>query len=106
VSVVALPTRVLAASSSESSENFVDFHTPLWQWAALLAFITVLLMVDCSSSTARLTRHRRRAAPGAVTASAWCGLIFPARTARPRRAAHAGFLIERACPSTTSSYGR
>ncbi len=100
MSVVALPTRVLAASSSESSENFVDFHTPLWQWAALVAFITVLLMVDL------LVFHRRAHAAStkeaALESAVWIsiglafGLVFFAMHGSAAAGEYyAGFLIEK-----------
>ena len=100
MSVIALPTRVLAASSSESSENFVDFHTPLWQWAALVAFITVLLMVDL------LVFHRKAHAAGtreaAIESAVWIsiglafGLVFLASHGSAAAGEYyAGFLIEK-----------
>jgi len=100
VSVIALPTRVLAASSSESSENFVDFHTPLWQWAALVAFITMLLMVDL------LVFHRKAHAAStkeaAIESAVWIsiglafGLVFLASHGSAAAGEYyAGFLIEK-----------
>ena len=100
MSVIALPTRVLAASSSESSENFVDFHTPLWQWAALVAFITMLLMVDL------LVFHRKAHAAStkeaAIESAVWIsiglafGLVFLASHGSAAAGEYyAGFLIEK-----------
>ena len=37
---------VLAAAASDASSNFVDLDIHTWQWAALIGFITALLMVD------------------------------------------------------------
>jgi tellurite resistance protein TerC len=34
------------ASSSKADDNFASFHVPLWAWAALVAFIVVLLVAD------------------------------------------------------------
>jgi TerC family integral membrane protein len=34
------------ASSSKADDKFASFHVPLWAWAALVAFIAVLLVAD------------------------------------------------------------
>ncbi len=39
-----MPALLLAVE--ESSERFVRFHVPLWVWAAFLAFVAALLMLD------------------------------------------------------------
>ena len=96
---LALP-RFLASGSESSSTDFVDFHTPLWEWAALLGFITVLLMVDL------LIVHRKAhvASPreAAIESAVWIsiglafGLIFFAmHGAAAAGEYYAGFLIEK-----------
>ncbi len=97
---MALLARVLASSSEGSSGDFVDFHTPLWEWGALLAFITVLLMIDL------LVVHRKAHAAStkeaAIESAVWIsiglavGLVF--LTMHGSAAAgeyYAGFLIEK-----------
>jgi tellurite resistance protein TerC len=99
VTALALPARVLA-SGSDSSTDFVDFHTPLWEWAALLAFITLLLMVDL------LVVHRKAhvasTKEAAIESAVWIsiglafGLIFFAmHGAAAAGEYYAGFLIEK-----------
>ncbi len=91
---------MLASSSEGSSGDFVDFHTPLWEWGALLAFITVLLMIDL------LVVHRKAHAAStkeaAIESAVWIsiglavGLVF--LTMHGSAAAgeyYAGFLIEK-----------
>ncbi len=101
MSVLAIPNRVLAASSSEgSSGDFVDFHTPLWQWAALIAFISALLIVDL------LVFHRKAHAAStkeaAIESAVWIsiglafGLVFLAMHGSAAAGEYyAGFLIEK-----------
>ncbi|HTN78389.1 MAG TPA: TerC family protein [Acidimicrobiales bacterium] len=97
---MALPTQVLASSSDGSTGDFVDFHTPLWEWAALLGFITVLLMVDL------LVVHRKAhvasTKEAAIESAVWIsiglafGLIFFAmHGAAAAGEYYAGFLIEK-----------
>ncbi len=98
MTLLTLHSRALAATSSD--ENFVDFHTPLWWWAALIAFITFLLIVDL------LVFHRRPHAAStkeaAIESAVWIsiGLAFGLVLLATHGSAaageyYAGFLIEK-----------
>lgn len=69
-------TPSLATLAAESGGNFVDLEIHLWEWAALLAFIAVLLVVDL------LLVHRRpheiHFKEAAIESSVWIsiGLAF------------------------------
>ncbi len=100
MSVIALPARVLASSADSSTSDFVDFHTPLWEWAALVGFITLLLMVDL------LVFHRKAHAAStkeaAIESAVWIsiglafGLVFLANHGSAAAGEYyAGFLIEK-----------
>jgi tellurite resistance protein TerC len=98
--LLALPARFLASGSESSSTDFVDFHTPLWEWAALLAFITVLLMVDL------LIVHRKAhvasTKEAALESAVWISIglafglfFFAMHGAAAAGEYYAGFLIEK-----------
>ena len=97
---LALPVRFLASGSESSSTDFVDFHTPLWEWAALLGFITVLLMVDL------LIVHRKAhvasTKEAAIESAVWISIglafglfFFAMHGAAAAGEYYAGFLIEK-----------
>ena len=78
----------------------MDFHTPLWEWAALLAFITVLLMVDL------LIVHRKAhvasTKEAAIESAVWISIglafglfFFAMHGAAAAGEYYAGFLIEK-----------
>src|SRR5580765_4629544 len=98
--LLALPARFLASGSESSSTDFVDFHTPLWEWAALLGFITVLLMVDL------LIVHRKAhvasTKEAAIESAVWISIglafglfFFAMHGAAAAGEYYAGFLIEK-----------
>jgi len=100
VTLLALPVRFLASGSESSSTDFVDFHTPLWEWAALLGFITVLLMVDL------LIVHRKAhvasTKEAAIESAVWISIglafglfFFAMHGAAAAGEYYAGFLIEK-----------
>ena len=100
MSVIALPARVLASSSEGSSGDFVDFHTPLWEWGALLTFITVLLMVDLFVFHRKA--HAASTKEAAIESAVWIsiglavGLVFLAMHGSAAAGEYyAGFLIEK-----------
>jgi tellurite resistance protein TerC len=90
----------LVASASSSSEDFASFHTPLWVWAALLAAITVMLVVDLLlvHRTAHVISFKEAAIESAVWISiglAFGLVILGWQGGQAASEYYAGFLIEK-----------
>jgi len=90
---------VVASTSSEAGD-FASFHTPLWVWAALLAAITVMLVVDLLlvHRTAHVITFKEAAIESAIWIS--IGLTFGLvilwwQGGQAASEYYAGFLIEK-----------
>jgi tellurite resistance protein TerC len=93
-------TTLLASGSSDSSENFASFEVAPWIWAAFLAFVTLLLVVDL------LLVHRKPHAPttkeAAIESAVWIsigvaftGVIFAWHGGQAAGEYISGYLIEK-----------
>jgi len=90
----------VVASTSSASDDFASFHTPLWVWAALLAAITVMLVVDLLlvHRTAHVITFKEAAIESAIWIS--IGLTFGLvilwwQGGQAASEYYAGFLIEK-----------
>src|SRR5687768_13247112 len=95
----ALLSPVLASTSS-SSEEFASFPVPIWAWVALLAAITVMLVVDLLlvHRTAHVISYKEAAIESAIWISIGLafGLIILAwQGGQAASEYYAGFLIEK-----------
>lgn len=64
--------RLILASTSSESENFVNFGVPWWAWVALLGAITFLLVADLL--LVHRTAHEISFREAAVESAVWIGI--------------------------------
>ena len=98
--VGALATTASRLSGGAGHENYVSFDVPLWAWAALLALITALLLVDVL--VVHRTPHEISFKEAAIESAIWItiGLSFtfviPAWHGGPAAGEYlSGYLIEK-----------
>ena len=97
--IAALTSRLVAAESA-GSENFASFDTPLWVWAALIAAIVAMLVIDLL--LVHRTAHVIKIKEAAIESAIWIsiGLAFGIiillwQGSQAGGEYYAGFLIEK-----------